>query len=91
MIANGNVVNGSIINTHVLSINFLRNQNNRYDSRTKTFSYIPVVQKLLDLSLNFLSLFQIDPICSTVWQRRFRDQVNFFLSISMMTLPGVSR
>jgi hypothetical protein len=91
MIANGNVVNGSTINTHVPSINFLRNQNNRYDSRTKTFSYIPVVQKLLDLSLNFLSLFQIDPICSTVWQRRFRDLSHFFPINLNDDTPGVPR
>jgi hypothetical protein len=80
MIANGNIVNGSTINTHALSTIFLRNKNNRNGARTKAFSYIPVVQKLLDLSLNFLSLFQIAPICCTVWQRRSRDQVDLIFN-----------
>jgi hypothetical protein len=80
MIANGNIVNGSTINTHALSTIFLRNKNNRNGARTKAFSYIPVVQKLLDLSLNFLSLFRIAPICRTVWQRRSRDQVNLIFN-----------
>jgi hypothetical protein len=59
MIANGNFVNGPTINTHAPSTIFLRNQNNRNSARTKAFLYILVVQKLLDLSLNFLSLFWI--------------------------------
>jgi hypothetical protein len=67
MIANGNIVNGSTINTHVPSTIFLKNQNNKNGVRTKTFSYIPVVQKLLDLSLNFFSLIRIGPICRMVW------------------------
>jgi hypothetical protein len=82
MIVNGNIVNGSTINTHAPSTIFLRNQNNRNGARTKAFSYIPVVQKLLDLSLNSLSLFRIGPICCTVWQRRSRDQVDLMFNSS---------
>jgi hypothetical protein len=79
---NGNIVNGSIINTHAPSTIFLKNQNNRNIVWTKAFSYIPVVQKLLDLLLNFLSLFWIGPLCRMVWQRRSRDQVDFMFNYS---------
>jgi hypothetical protein len=82
MIANGNIVNGSTINTHAPSTIFLRNQNNKNGARTKAFSYIPMVQKLLDLSLNFLSLFQIGHICCTVWQHRSQDQVDLMFNSS---------
>jgi hypothetical protein len=82
MIANGNIVNGSTINTHVPSTIFLRNQNNRNGARAKAFSYIPMVHKLLDLSLNFFSLFWIGPICRTVWQRHSWDQVNLMFNSS---------
>jgi hypothetical protein len=82
MIVNGNIVNGSTINTHASSTIFLRNQNNRTGTRTKAFSYIPVVQKLLDLSLNFLSLFCIGPICYAVWQHCSRDQVDLMFNSS---------
>jgi hypothetical protein len=82
MIANGNIVNGYTINTHAPSTIFLRKQNNRNGARTKAFSYIPVLQKLLDLLLNFLSLFQIGPICCTVWQCCSRDQVDLMFNSS---------
>jgi hypothetical protein len=82
MIANGNIVNGSTINTHARSTIFLRNQNNRNNARTKDFSYILVVQKHLDLSLNLLSLFRIGPICRMVWQRSSHDQVDLMLNSS---------
>jgi hypothetical protein len=82
MIANSNIVNVSTINTHVTSTIFLRNQNNMNNTRTKAFSYLPVVQKLLDLSLNFLSLFRIGPICHMVWQCYSRDQVDLMFNLS---------
>jgi hypothetical protein len=76
--------NGSTINTHAPSTIFLRKQNNKNDIKTKAFSYIPVVQKLLDLSLNFLSLFQIGPICSTVCQCCSQVQVNLMFNSSQL-------
>jgi hypothetical protein len=82
MIVNGNIVNDSTINTHAPSTIFLRNQNNRNDARTKAFSYILVIQKILDLSLNFLSLFQIGPICCIVSQCRSQGQVDLMFNSS---------
>jgi hypothetical protein len=82
MIANSNFVNGSTINTHAPSTIFLRNQNNRDDTRSKAFSYIPMVQKLLDLSLNFLSFLRIGPICSVVWQHLSWGQVDLMFNSS---------
>jgi hypothetical protein len=82
MIVNGNIVNDSTINTHAPSTIFLRNQNNRNDARTKAFSYILVIQNILDLSLNFLSLFQIGPICCIVLQCRSQGQVDLMFNSS---------
>jgi hypothetical protein len=76
----------STINTHVPSTIFLRNQNNRNGARTKAFSYILVVQKLLGMSLNFLCLFWISPICCAIWQRHSRDQVNLMYNSSQRWL-----
>jgi hypothetical protein len=88
MIVNSNIINGSTINTHASSIIFLRNQNNRNDVRTKAFSYIPVVQTLLDLSLNFLSLFRIGPICHTIWQYPCQDQIDLMFNSIKGGSPG---
>jgi hypothetical protein len=79
MIMNSTIIDGSTINTHTSTTIFLTNQKNRNDTRTKAFSYIPMIQKVLDLSLNFLSLFWICSISSTVWQCCSRDQINLML------------
>jgi hypothetical protein len=55
------------------------NQNNRNSARAKAFSYVPMVQKLLNLSLNFLSPFWIGPICHMVWQRCSQHQITTHL------------
>jgi hypothetical protein len=78
-ITNSNIIDASTINTHTPTTIFLRNQKNWNDTRTKAFSYIPTIQKVLDLSLNFLSLFWIGSISSTVWQCCSWDQINLML------------
>jgi hypothetical protein len=63
-----NIVNGSTIYTHAPTSIFLRSQNKRNGIRTKALTYIPSVQKVLDLMLNLLSLLGVGPISSSVWQ-----------------------
>jgi hypothetical protein len=49
---------------------FLRNQKNRNRTRTKALMNVPVIQKVLDLALNLLSLLGVGPVGSTVGQAR---------------------
>ena len=62
MISYGDITNGSTIYTHTPCAIFLRKQKNRYNTRAKTLTYIPAFQKVLNLSLNFLSLLRVGPI-----------------------------
>jgi hypothetical protein len=43
---------------------------------------VPTVQKVLDLSLNFLSLIGVGPVGGTVWQARLWYQINLVLNAS---------
>jgi hypothetical protein len=79
-VPDSDVVNGSTIYTHVPTAIFLWNQNDRNRTRTKALTYIPAVQKVLDLALNLLSLLRICSICSTVGQARSRNQINLVLN-----------
>jgi hypothetical protein len=56
---------------------------------TKAFPYIAVVQKLLDLLLNFLisSGLVLYAAHRTVWQCHSRDQVNLMLNSSQRWQP----
>ena len=57
---------------------------------SKVPSYLVVtttVQKVLDLSLNFLSLLWVGSISSTVWQSGSRDQINLMLYPSQWWQP----
>jgi hypothetical protein len=81
-ISNGNVIDGSTINTHAPSAIFLGNQKNRNRTRTKVLTNVPAVQKVLDLSLNFLSLVGVDPVGVTVWQAHPWNQINIVLNAS---------
>jgi hypothetical protein len=78
-ISYSNIINGSTVNTHMSGVIFLWNQKCRNGTRTKTFTYIPAVQKVLNFSLNFLSLLGVCSICSTVWQRCSWNQINLML------------
>ena len=63
--------------THMRQLpSFFGTKNDRNRTRTKALTYIPAVQKVLDLALNLLSLLRICPICSTVGQARSRNQIN---------------
>ena len=78
-IPNSNIIDGSTINTHTPSSIFLRNQKYRNSTRTKAFTYIPTVQKVLDLSLNFLSLLRIGSIGCMVGQGCSWNQIDLML------------
>src|SRR5581483_3300266 len=78
----GDIFNGSTIYAHVPTTIFLGNQNNRNSTRTKALTYIPAVQKVLDLMLDLLSLLRVGPISSSVWQTRSRYQVDLVLNPS---------
>src|SRR5581483_4772917 len=78
----GDIVNGSTIYAHAPTTIFLRNQNDRNSTRTKALTYIPAVQKVLDLTLDLLSLLRVGPISSSVWQTRSRYQVDLVLNPS---------
>ena len=80
MITYGYVINSTTNNTHTPCTIFLRNQKNRNSARTKAFSYIPAVQKILNLSLNPLSLFRVCLVCTTVWQTCSWNQINLMLN-----------
>ena len=79
MVSNGNVIDGSTINTHTASTIFLWNQKHRNNTRTKALMYIPAVQKFLDLSLNFLSLIGVGSVGCSVGQSCSRNQVDLML------------
>ena len=76
------IVNGSTIYAHAPIAIFYWNQNNWNNIRTKALTYIPMVQKVLDLALNLLSLLRIGSVGSSVWQARSRNQVNLMLDPS---------
>jgi hypothetical protein len=76
------IVNGSTIYVHVPTTIFLRNQNYRNNTRIKALTYIPAVQKVLDLVLNLLSLLRVGPIRSSVQQTRSRYQIDLVLNPS---------
>src|SRR6266498_3176516 len=80
-ISNSDVVNSSTINTHAPSTVFLRNQQNRNGTRTKAFTNIPAVQKVLDLPMNLLSLLRIGPISSTVRQACSWNEINLVCNL----------
>ena len=80
MISDGDVVNGSTIYTHAPTAIFFWNQNDRNRTRTKALTYVPAVQKVLDLTLNLLSLLGVCPICSMVGQTCFKNQINLMLN-----------
>jgi hypothetical protein len=53
---NGDIINGSIINTHVPKIIFLRNQKNLNRIRIKALMKVLMTQKVPDLLLIILIL-----------------------------------
>jgi hypothetical protein len=78
----GDIVNDSTIYANASTAIFLRNQNDRNNTRTKALTYIPVVQKVLDFALNLLSLLRVGPISSSVRQTHFRYQIDLVFNPS---------
>src|SRR3954463_16272245 len=79
-IANSDVINSSTIYTHTPCTIFLRNQNNRNNTRAKTDTNIPFVQKILYLVLNFLRLLGIGPVWCPVGEGSTRYEINLLLN-----------
>jgi hypothetical protein len=82
MVPYGDIVNGSTIYAHAPTVVFLRNQTDRNNIRIKALTYIPTVQKVLDLTLNLLSLLRVGPISSSVRQTHSRYQIDLVLNPS---------
>jgi hypothetical protein len=78
----GDIVNDSTIYANASTAIFLRNQNDRNNTRTKTFTYIPAAQKILNLALNLLSLLGVGPISSSARQSHSRYQIDLVLNPS---------
>lgn len=84
-IANRNVVHGAAVATHAPSAIFLRDNDNRYRTRTKTFANIPFVEELLYLALDFLCLLGVDAV-----RGRFGSGAPGMRSISLRELDDVT-
>src|ERR1044071_162035 len=86
-ISNSDIIYSSTIYAHMTCTIFLRNQNNRNNTRAKTDTNIPFVQKCLYLLLNFLRLLGIGPIWCPVGKSSTRNKINLVLSTTQGWQP----
>src|SRR4051812_17744292 len=79
-ISNSDVINSSTIYTHTSCTIFLRNQNNKNNTRAKADTNIPFIQKRLYLLLNFLRLLGVCPVWCPVRKSCTRYKINLVLN-----------
>src|SRR4051812_41763030 len=79
-ISKSDVINSSTIYAHTPCTIFLRNQNNRNNTRAKTDTNIPFIQKRLYLLLNLLRLLGIGPVWCSIGEGSTRYKINLVLN-----------
>src|SRR3954464_13708171 len=79
-ISNSDIIYSSTIYAHMPSTIFLRNQNNRHNTRDKADTNIPFIQKCLFLLLNFLRLLGIGPVWFPVGKSSTWNKIDFMLN-----------
>src|ERR1041385_4283257 len=79
-ISNSDVINSSTIYAHTPCTIFLRNQNNRHNTRAKVDTNISFIQKCLYLLLNFLRLLGIGPVWCPVGKSSTWNKIDLVLN-----------
>src|SRR3954469_18340064 len=88
-ISNSDIIYSSTIYTHTPCTIFLRNQNNRHNTRAKADTNIPSIQKCLYLLLNLFLLLGIGPVWCPVGKCSTRYKINLAQYHVMVAIPLV--
>ena len=81
-IANGDSIDRSTIGTHAKTTVSFWHKNDRYGTRTQTFTHMTMVYEMLYLPLYFFGLFGVDSVGGLVSKRCSGDEVDSVLNAS---------
>ena len=81
-IANGDSIDRSTMGTHAKSTVSFWHKNDRYGTRTQTFTHMSMVYEMFYLPLYFFGFFGVDAIWSLVRKWCSRDEVDAVLDAS---------
>ena len=79
---NGDSIDRSTIGAHAKATVMFWHKNDRYDTRTQTFTHMTMVYEMLYLPLNFFGFFGVDTVGSFVRKWRSGDEVDAVLNAS---------
>ena len=81
-ISNGDSIDRSTIGAHAKATVSFWHKNDRYGTRTQTFTHMTMVYEMLYLPLYFFGFFGVDAVGSFVRKRCSRDEVDAVLNAS---------